>query len=416
MTFESEKHLAEHVESLGGRLYLVGGAVRDKLLGLPVHDKDYVITGLAPERLPFEKIVGSNFPVFLVKIGGEKCEVAIARTEKKNGKDYHGFTFYCGPDVAIAQDLARRDLTINAMAEDVITGELLDPYNGWKDLLYERLRHVSDAFCDDPLRVYRVARFAAQIGFYVSRETFGIIKNLKEYLHALKPERVFQEFEKALMAKYPRRFFDCLLSAGLLDVHFPEVAALDVPDKHDGTAYRHVMNLLTYRNPFAPTKKFKMRLALLVHDFGKALTPREGWPAHHGHDKLGEQSVRDFCERLRIPNKARDFALLCTREHMRVKRLEDMKPGKVICLALTHRDEIFDLLEMSFVDSIYREGADEKKESDAYIQRNRIMRKALQAADEITGDMLLAEGYKRGPQLGEVLFQRRVERFKRLSE
>lgn len=250
MNFESSKCLAEHVASLGGRLYLVGGAVRDKLRGAQVFDEDYVITGLAPERVAFEKIIGSDFPVFLVEIAGKKCEVALARTEKKNGTGYHGFTFYCGSDVDIMQDLARRDLTINAMAEDVLTGELFDPFNGREDLLRERLRHVSDAFRDDPLRVYRVVRFAAQFGFSVHQETFELMQAAKEDLRALKPERVLKEFEKALMAKFPRYFFDYLIAAGVLDVHFPEVAALNVPDNHDGTTYEHVMKLLAHGDSF----------------------------------------------------------------------------------------------------------------------------------------------------------------------
>ena len=408
MKFGNEKELANFIKSLGGELWLVGGSIRDEIMGNPASDRDYVVTGMRVEQVSFEKIVGSDFPVFLVDIGSEKCEVALARTENKSGSGYHGFTFFSDPSVTIVQDLARRDLTINAMAKNVLTGDIVDPFNARTHIAARILKHTTGAFADDPLRVYRIARFAAKFGFAVHGETAQMMKSLRDELPALKAERVLKEFEKVLALENARVFFDVLKSVDLLHIHFPEIAALDVPDKHDGTTYNHTMNLLRY------ARSSRMRFALLVHDFGKALTPKENHPAHYGHESLGKQPVIDFCERLRIPNDFKKFGLLCAENHMRLKRLDEMRPGKIVKLVLANNGAIMDLLEMSFIDSARREGGDFELEAKRFSGFGEIVRIAMQSAKEINGDTLITEGFEPSPTFGETLLSRRIERFKHL--
>jgi tRNA nucleotidyltransferase (CCA-adding enzyme) len=325
------------MESICGKIYLVGGAVRDKLLGKRPKDRDYVVTGVPLEAIKLPKITGKDFPVFLAKIDGATVEVAMARSEKKVSQGYHGFTFFTSPDITIEQDLFRRDLTINAMAIDLATGELVDPYGGQADLKARLLRHTSPAFAEDPLRVYRVARFAAQLGFRVHPDTRALMMKLKSELSALTPERVFQELAKALVAAYPDKFFREL--DGLLDVHFPEIEAIKVPDKHDGTTFEHTMAVL-YRG-----KGLRERFALLVHDLGKGLS--ENPPVHHGHEQH-EHLVRALGQRLRIPKSLVQFGCMTMRLHMKLKNLHAMRPGKLIRLI---DSSIFRQLRLSYLES-----------------------------------------------------------------
>jgi tRNA nucleotidyltransferase (CCA-adding enzyme) len=409
MSFESERHLAEFVRSQGGQLWSVGGAVRDELMGRPAHDRDYVVTGLDVGALPFEKVTGHDFPVFQVRVAGQTCEVALARKEKKIGKGYHGFTFFSDPGVTIGEDLARRDLTINAMAKSVLTGEWADPFQGRRDLENGILRHPTPAFCEDPLRVYRVARFAAKFGFSIAPETMELMAAMKADLESLKAERIWKELEKVLEHTNPGRFFRVLDEAGVLDVHFREVAALHVPDKHDGTAFNHTMRVMNGGESALD------RFALLVHDFGKGRTPAEGHPAHPGHDKLGAEAVAAFCKRLKIPKSFETFGLLCAAEHMRAKRAPEMRAGTFVAWVQSLKTMVDGVLRVSFTDSSLCEGADLEEETKMYHRALDLVRIVRDVESQVTGDALLQEGKQPGPQFGQILFQRRVEAFKRLT-
>jgi tRNA nucleotidyltransferase (CCA-adding enzyme) len=385
----TERELAQ---ALGGRLYLVGGAVRDRLRGEAPKDKDYVLTGVNLEDVPLPKIAGKDFPVFLTEVNGTVVEVAMARKEKKVSQGYHGFEFYTDPNITIEQDLRRRDLTINAMAIDIVTGELIDPFQGVVDLKLGILRHTSEAFAEDPLRVYRVARFAAQLGFRLAPETRELMLRLRDELPSLTPERVYMEFYKALIARYPDKFFREL--EGLLDVHFPEIEALKVPDKHDGTAFEHTMATI-YRG-----NGFRERFALLVHDLGKGLS--ENPPVHHRHEEH-EHLVQDLGDRLRMPKSFVVFGRKFMRVHMKVKKLHEMRPGKLIRLV----DEgLLQHMRLSFLESGGRYG------KDLYLEHIKLAKKIIQLKKEITGQLLLDRGVVPDALFGEKLLQERVRVFK----
>ena len=379
----------ELMEAIGGRLYLVGGAVRDKLRGKWASDKDYVVTGVHLEDIRLAKIAGKDFPVFLTEVDGSTVEVAMARKEKKTGQGYHGFDFYTDPSITIEQDLLRRDLTINAMAIDVRTGELVDPYGGQADLKAGILRHTSEAFAEDPLRVYRVARFAAQFGFRINSETKVLMMRLKPELSTLTPERVLKEFQKALVARYPDKFFREL--EGLLDVHFPEIEAIKVPDKHDGTAFEHTMAAL-YRG-----NGLRERFALLVHDLGKGLS--ENPPVHHGHEQH-EHLVRALGERLRIPKSLVEFGGRTMRLHMKIKNLHEMRPGKLIRLI---DSTIFKQLRLSYLE------ASGRYERKLYLQHVRLAKEVIKLKREVTGKILLERGVEPNALFGGKLLQERIK-------
>ena len=410
--FETSKEFAAFINGLDGNLWLVGGAVRDKLMGKIPNDFDYMITGVDVSRLPFERVVGDDFPVFLVEINEKKQEVAMARAEKKNGTGHKGFTFWTDSSVTVEEDLARRDLTINAMAEHVLHGRFVDPFDGRKDLKNGILRHVSEAFVEDPLRVFRIARFSAMLGFEVAEKTKELMRGMKEELRSLPVERVWKELGKALSdeAKRPSKFFTLLKDVDVLDVFFPEVAALDVADKHDGTAFLHTMKVLDVRECGT-----LIRFGLLTHDFGKGLTDKGLLPAHHGHDKTGPQAVERFCDRLKVPKDFKRFGMLSAAEHMRAKRAYGMRPGKFLRWKEGMKKNFVPLALVSLLDSVGRESVD--WESGLVWFRPLMARVILaqKAMSEVTGDMLLKEGMREGKVLGDVLFQRRVELFKELE-
>jgi tRNA nucleotidyltransferase (CCA-adding enzyme) len=319
------------------KVYLVGGAVRDKLLGLPVQDRDYVVVGATPEEMTALgfKPVGADFPVFLHP--ETKEEYALARTERKSGHGYKGFTIYSAPDVTLEEDLKRRDLTINAMAEDE-QGNLIDPFGGAEDLRHGVLRHVSPAFAEDPLRILRVARFAARYGkwgFHVAHSTNKLMRQMVESgeLDHLVPERVWQEFERALGEARPSRFFEVLRGCGALARLFPEIDALfgvPQPEKHhpEVDSGVHVMLVLEAAARLSPDTR--VRFAALMHDLGKGATPREQWPQHIGHEERGVELVQNFCQRWRVPNAYRDLALITARYHAHCHRVAELRPATVV--------------------------------------------------------------------------------------
>ena len=321
------------------KTYLVGGAVRDALLGLPVKDRDWVVVGASPDRLLAQgyQQAGRDFPVFLHPVTHE--EYALARTERKAGHGYTGFTTRFSPDVTLEEDLQRRDLTINAMAQDS-DGQIIDPWQGRKDLNDRLLRHVSSAFIDDPLRVLRVARFAARFaaqGFTIAPDTLALMQQLSasgELAH-LTAERVWKETEKVLSGPAPEVYFQVLRDCGALQVLFPELDNLfgvPAPAKWHPEIDTGIHSLMTLSMAASLTDDPAVRFAALFHDAGKALTPPELWPSHPGHGVAGLPLITTLCQRLKVPNHYRDLALLITEFHDVLHTIERQPAGKIISL------------------------------------------------------------------------------------
>ncbi|WP_110456067.1 multifunctional CCA addition/repair protein [Shewanella algidipiscicola] len=319
------------------KIYLVGGAVRDQLLQLPIKDRDYMVVGATPEQMLAQGYnqVGKDFPVFLHP--KTQQEYALARTERKTGAGYGGFSCYAAPDVTLEEDLLRRDLTINAIAQDE-DGTLVDPYGGQRDIELRLLRHVSAAFVEDPLRVLRVARFAARfhhLGFSVAPETMALMQQISRSgeLDTLTPERVFLELDKALATDAPQVFFEVLRQCAALPILFPEIDALFGvpqpvkwhPEIDTGV---HTMMVLEQAAKLSPEPA--IRFAALVHDLGKALTPPELLPKHHGHGQKGLTPIRALCTRIRVPNEYRDLALLVSDQHQNVHQAFELKPQTIV--------------------------------------------------------------------------------------
>jgi tRNA nucleotidyltransferase (CCA-adding enzyme) len=319
------------------QVYLVGGAVRDGLLGLPVEERDWVVVGATREemlRLQYRE-VGRDFPVFLHPETHE--EYALARLERKTAPGYRGFEFRFGPEVTLEQDLARRDLTINAIAE-APDGSLLDPFGGRRDLDARILRHVSDAFVEDPVRVLRVARFAARfapLGFRVAPETLALMRELvaRGELDALVAERVWQETDKALRTAQPAEFFAVLRSCGALPVIFPELDALfgvPQPPQWHPEIDTGVHTLMVLQQAARLSTEPPLRFAALVHDLGKGTTPPGEWPHHHGHEERSVALIEALAARLKVPAEYRDLALIVARYHGIVHRARELKAATIL--------------------------------------------------------------------------------------
>ncbi|WP_305455598.1 multifunctional CCA addition/repair protein [Photobacterium leiognathi] len=317
--------------------YLVGGAVRDTLLGLTVTDKDWVVVGTTPEAMlaaGFEQ-VGSDFPVFLHP--KTKQEHALARTERKSGHGYTGFVCYSAPDVTLEQDLLRRDLTINAIAQ-APNGDLIDPYHGQQDITDKVLRHVSPAFAEDPLRVLRVARFAARfahLGFTVAPETMALMQEMvvSGELASLTPERVWKEWEKSLSSDDPQMFLTVLRQCGALAIVMPEIDALfgvPQPEKWHPEIDCGIHTLLVAKKAAELSADKTIRFAAQVHDLGKALSPKDDLPHHKMHCRDGIKPIKALCQRLRVPNEYRDLALLVCEQHTKIHHAEEMRADTFI--------------------------------------------------------------------------------------
>jgi tRNA nucleotidyltransferase (CCA-adding enzyme) len=308
--------------------------VRDRLLGRPVADQDYVVVGSTPEQM--EQLgyrpVGKDFPVFLHPQTHE--EYALARTERKTARGYKGFEIHASPEVTLEQDLARRDLTINAIACDD-NGNIIDPHHGVADLKAGILRHVSQAFVEDPVRVLRVARFAARFGFGIAAETLELMREMVRNgeVDHLVPERVWQELSRGLMEDRPSRMLLALRDCGALARILPEVDALfgvPQPAQHHPEVDTGLHILLVVDYAAAQNHPLTVRFAALIHDLGKAVTPREHWPKHHGHERNSVELVERLCERLRVPGECRDLAALAARYHGDVHRAEELRPATVL--------------------------------------------------------------------------------------
>lgn len=330
------KEIANKIKQAGGNLYLVGGAVRDELLGKTIHDEDYCVTGITAEQFqklfPEAHIRGKAFAVF--DIDGK--EFAMARTESKQGTGHKEFEIKTDPKITIEEDLSRRDITINAIAKDVLTGEIVDPFNGREDLKNKIIRATTKHFKEDPLRVYRVARFSAQLGFDVENETINQMMKLKSELNSLSSERVFTELRKALATEKPSIFFEILRKANVLDVHFKEIQDLigvEQPPKYhpEGDAYNHTMLVLDMASDltkdYEEERKLEIRFSALVHDLGKGVTPKEQYPHHYGHEDAGVDLVGKFGNNIKAPNNWIKCGKTACKEHMRGGIFYKMKPS-----------------------------------------------------------------------------------------
>lgn len=397
------------------KIYLVGGAVRDELLGLPVRERDWVVVGARPADLADQgyRPVGKDFPVFLHPDTSE--EYALARTERKTGPGYRGFETRFSPDVTLEQDLQRRDLTFNAMARDPDTGALIDPYGGERDLRARLLRHVSPAFVEDPVRVLRVARFAARfasLGFKVAPETLDLMRTIaaKGELDALVPERVWQETQRALETDSPSRYFEVLREGGALAVVFPEVAALfgvPQPEQWHPEIDSGIHTLMVIEQAARLTKDPVVRFAALTHDLGKGTTPREDWPRHVAHEHRSVGLINAMCSRLRIPNAYRELAVLVGRHHLLAHKIAELRDTTLLDLIekldAFRRPERFEQFVLACeADARGRKGLENRDYPQA-----EILRRAFQAAAVVKLDEQARAGLD-GPQIAARLRQERL--------
>ena len=366
------------------RFYRVGGCVRDRLLGIPVNDIDWVVTGTTLDEMTAAgyKPIGKDFPVFLHP--ESKQEYALARSERKTGPGYRGFEIISDPSTSIEQDLLRRDLTINAIAEDEL-GNLIDPYGGQKDIKSRTLRHVSSAFVEDPVRVLRVARFAARfhhLGFSVAAETQELIREIghSSELETLVAERVWMELSRALDEPDPAIFFETLRQCGVLEKLFPEIEALfgvpQNPRYHpEIDTGVHVMMALQVSAGLGHDNE--TRFAVLMHDLGKATTPSDILPSHHGHEARGKKPVKVFCKRWRVPRAHSELALITTEFHLLVHRAFELKPSTLLKLftradSFRKPDRFNKMLDACLADVRGRTGS----ENDPYVQAGFVARLA----------------------------------------
>ncbi|AXY56178.1 multifunctional CCA addition/repair protein [Acinetobacter chinensis] len=396
------------------RVYLVGGAVRDQLLGHPYHEKDYVVVGATPEQLIAQGYmpVGKDFPVFLHP--ETKDEYALARTERKSGHGYHGFEFYTAPSVTLEDDLIRRDLTINAIAMDD-DGNIYDPYNGQTDLKQKILRHVSDAFAEDPLRVLRVARFAARYaayGFSVAEETVALMRQLAESgeLQALTAERVWKETARALMENHANVYFEVLRSCGALKILFPEIDALyGVPQRpeYHPEIDCGIHTMMSLQQACKAGYSLDVRFAVLVHDLGKALTPVDELPRHIMHEERGIAPVTEVCDRLRVPTNTKQLALAVCKEHLKCHQAFTLKAGTVWRLlqrldVLRRPERVEAFVQACECDARGRLGLEERAYPQAQYLLDVMQKVRSIKASDLPSDV-------KGPDIGEMLIQKRIE-------
>ena len=369
------------------KIYCVGGAVRDRLLGLPVQDRDWVVVGATPEEMAARgyRPVGKDFPVFLHPETHE--EYALARTERKTAPGYKGFVIHAAPDVTLEQDLLRRDFTVNAIAEDA-DGKLFDPYGGEADLRAGILRHVSPAFGEDPVRILRAARFVARFGFSIAPETLALMRQMvgNGEADALVAERVWQELARGLMGETPSKFFTTLRECGALAKILPEVDALfgvPQPPQYHPEIDCGIHTMLVLDDAAQHGYALGTRFAALTHDLGKGSTPADILPRHIGHEARGVDLLRALCERLRVPGECRDLGLLVARYHGDVHRARQLRPDTIVrlfqgCDVWRRPERFAQLLQACASDARGRTG----HEHDAYPQADYLLH-ALQAAQAV---------------------------------
>jgi tRNA nucleotidyltransferase (CCA-adding enzyme) len=400
------------------KAYVVGGAVRDRLLGLPVHDHDWVVVGSTPEAMVAAgyKPVGRDFPVFLHPETHE--EHALARTERKSGRGYHGFQFQAAPDVTIEEDLARRDLTINAIAEDPDTGALIDPFGGQRDLQARVLRHVSEAFADDPVRLLRLARLAARYSdFDIAPETMGLCARMVEAgeVDALVAERVWQELSRGLMEQRPDRMLEVLRGSGALARLLPEVDRLwgvPQPEAHHPEVDTGVHLQMVLRMAAQLEAPLTVRFACLCHDLGKGTTAEDVLPRHLGHEARSVALAEAVCERWRVPTDCRALAVVTAREHGHIHRSAGLNAKSLVrlfdrCDAWRRPDRFGELLLACECDARGRLGLEEKP----YAARPHLSA-ALAAARAVDTAAVAADAVARrhtGPAIGAAIAHARAK-------
>ena len=400
-----------------GKFYVVGGAVRDALLGLPASDRDWVAVGTTPQALLDlgYKPVGKDFPVFLHPTTGE--EVALARTERKVGAGYHGFSFHAAPEVTLEQDLARRDLTINAMAQ-ADDGTLIDPYGGQADLRQRVLRHVSDAFVEDPVRLLRLARLAARFpDFTVAPETMALLRRMVDNgeVDALVAERVWQELSRGLMGPRPSRMFEVLRECGALRRLMPEVDRLwgvPQPPAHHPEVDTGVHLMLVLDMAARLGAALPVRWACLTHDLGKGNTPPEQWPRHLGHETRSAKLAHVLAERWRVSSDCRELADVVAREHGHIHASSSLSAPALLrlferCDAIRRPDRFTAVLQACECDARGRTGLEEKP----YLPAQRLPPLLLAALQVDTAQVaaLAAQAGRRGPDIGAAIQAARVE-------
>lgn len=403
-------------------IYLVGGCVRDKLLGLKTKDRDWVVVGAtADELLKLNyRQVGKDFPVFLHPKTSE--EYALARTERKTAAGYSGFNFHAEADVTLEEDLIRRDLTINAIAE-ADNGDLIDPFNGQADIKAKVLRHVSPAFIEDPVRILRLARFAARfadLDFTIAKETQQLMSEMVNNgeVDSLVPERVWQETMRALGEKTPARYFEVLRDCGALKKLFPEIDRLwgvPQPEKHHPEIDTGIHTMMVLTQAAKLSDDPKVRFAALVHDLGKGTTPKNQWPKHIDHESRGVPLVEKLCDRYRIPNDYRELGVIVAKYHLHYHRAEELKDKTFLkilnSLDAFRRPERFELFLLACeADSRGRTGYEDKN----FVQPS-IYRKVFNAAKTINAKELVALGLK-GQEIKEELNKQRILEIKKIRE
>ena len=396
------------------KIYRVGGAVRDKLLYYPSDENDWVVVGATPQKMVDLNYVpvGSDFPVFIQPETGE--EYALARTERKSGHGYQGFTFHADENISLEEDLVRRDLTINAMAEDQ-DGSLIDPYGGQRDLGDKLLRHVSDAFTEDPLRVLRVARFAARyhhLGFTIAPETVDLMTSITASgeLDYLVAERVWKETERALGERSPDIYIQTLRDCGALKALFPEVDCLfGVPQRADfhPEVDTGIHILMALQQSVKLSNNSVIRFAVLVHDLGKGITPEHILPSHSGHEARGVTLVESLCDRLKVPNHFRQLAVAVTEYHLMCHKAQALEPESILELlkgigALKSSDKLEDFILCCEADARGRTGFEDR----AYPSAD-YLRAALSKATDISIADLVKSGIE-GAEIGRQLSLRRI--------
>lgn len=399
-------------------IYLVGGCVRDQLLGLKTKDRDWVVVGATPEEMLQQKFqqVGKDFPVFLHPKTNE--EYALARTERKTAAGYAGFSFHASSDVTLEEDLIRRDLTINAIAQSN-DGELIDPFNGQADIQAKILRHVSSAFVEDPVRILRIARFAArfaELDFSIAEETQQLMIEMVNNgeVDSLVPERVWQETMRALTEKTPTRYFEVLRECGALKKLFPEIDQLwgvPQPEKHHPEIDTGIHTMMVLTQAAKLSDDPKVRFAALVHDLGKGITPKFELPKHIAHESRGVPLVESLCDRYRIPNDYRELAVIVTKYHLHYHRAAELKNSTFLktleSLDAFRRPERFELFLLACeADSRGRTGYEDKQ-----FEQPEIFRKTFNAAKQLNAKELVAQGLK-GKEIKDELAKQRIHAIK----
>ncbi len=394
------------------KVYLVGGAVRDQLLGIPVHERDWVVVGATPKQLLMKNFrqVGRDFPVFLHPETNE--EYALARTERKSAPGYYGFDCDYSTTVTLEEDLGRRDLTINAIAMDEY-GKIIDPYSGQGDLNNKILRHVSPAFIEDPVRVLRVARFAARFhsyGFKLANETRSLMYSMVkrgELMH-LVPERVWQELVRSLGEKNPEQFILTLRSCDALRIIFPELNALfGIPNPYE---YHQeidsgIHTLMVLKAATALSQDPVIRFAALVHDLGKSLSPMSSWPRHPCHEEHGVAVIESLCSRLRVPNEYRILATLVSRVHIKIHRLFELRASTIV--TLLEQSDAFRRPQLFYNLLIACQADMAGRGKQLEYPQTKLWSYILSECAKVNPQDLVAEGYK-GKEIKEAMHQRRV--------